>query len=545
MQVQLPGGSGELGPTNTYDEGPATTDVSGGITRDVGGPGRSRVTAGSLSPLEDHLTAPRGRGRLRDAAHTGAAGGAACGDLISLSVRVEGDRVAEAGFEAKGCAAARAAGSAAVEAAEGAPVLEVARLTPDRIAEAVGGLSPARRHAALLASDALHRALGAAARAGAPRLAHHGGRTLVAMSGGVDSAVAAQLAIEAGHEVVGVTLELWADPETDGTRSCCSAEAVTGARALAHRMGIPHLTLDVRGPFRETVVRNFVADHGAGRTPNPCVRCNGQVRFDAMLELADALGAGQLATGHYARIDRDERGPLLRGAVDSRKDQTYMLSGLQPAELGRLWFPLGELEKPAVRDLARAAALPVAEKPESQDLCFLAGTGRERFLARHGLSDHGNRGGEIVDRRGAVLGMHRGHERFTVGQRRGIGVSARNPLYVLHKEAATNRVTVGPRSALARRRVVVRGARLHRPASQVDRVRLRYRAQPVGCRVEDDRPAGRHDRLELSLREAVHGVAPGQTACLMRGDLVLGWATIADDPASGHEPVTAGTAEHR
>ena len=501
--------------------------------------------AAEPSPLEDHLTAPRGWGRLSGAPFTGAAGGAACGDLIRLSVHIDRERVAEAGFEASGCAAARAAGSAAVEVAAGADVLEVARVTPERVAAELGGLSSARRHAALLAADALHRALGAAARAGAPRLEPRADRTLVAMSGGVDSAVAAQLAIDAGHEVVGVTLELWADPETDGSRSCCSAEAVTGARALAHRMGIPHLTLDLREPFRKAVVQDFVAEHGAGRTPNPCVRCNGRVRFDAMLALAEALGAERLATGHYARVEVDEHGPILRAAVDRGKDQTYMLSGLRPADLGRLWFPLGELEKSAVRELARAAALPVAEKPESQDLCFLAGTGRDRFLARYGERRE-RRSGQVVDRSGAVLGTHAGHERFTIGQRRGIGVSSGDPLYVLHKDAATNRVTVGPRSALARRRVVVRGARLHRAAAQVDRVRVRYRSEPVRCRVVGDVAAGRHDHLELSLAEVVHGVAPGQTACLMRGDLVLGWGTIADErspavaPASDAEQAIAG-----
>ena len=484
------------------------------------------------SPFEEHLLEPRGRGALRGAEHAGAAGGAACGDLVRISVRVEGDRVRAAGFEASGCAAVEAAGSAVVELAEGAPLLEAACLTPERVASELGGLSPARRHAAELAADAFHRALGAAARDGAPALERSEDRTLVAMSGGVDSAVAAQLAADAGHEVVGVTLELFADPATDGTKSCCSPQAVTGARALAHRMGLPHLTLDLRAPFGTQVVDDFVAEHAAGRTPNPCVRCNGQVRFDAMLRLATSLGAARLATGHYARVTADGRGPLLRIGADPAKDQSYMLARLDPGHLRRLWFPLGGLTKPAVRKLARAAELPVAERPESQDLCFLAGTRSESFLRRHagrrraagGLGDE--RPGEIVDRAGTVLGRHPGHERFTVGQRRGLGVSASIPLYVLSKDAALNRVVVGPRSQLATTRVVAGPARLHRPGTAIDRVKLRYQAAPVPCRVEGELEPGHHERITLRLAEPVAGVAPGQLACLMRDETVVGFATI-------------------
>src|SRR5918992_2215471 len=297
-------------------------------------------TAGSREAmLRHHLDSPRGLGVLDRAPHSGAAGGAACGDLIRMSVRVADGRVAEAGFQARGCAAARAAGSAAVELCEGAPLPAAALITPDALSDELGGLGPAASHAAELAADALHRALGMAARDGAARLPRDERRTLVAMSGGVDSAAAAQLALDAGEEVMAVTLELWSDPATDGERSCCSPQAVTGARALAHRMGIPHFTLDLRESFRAQVVDDFIAGYAAGSTPNPCVRCNGEVRFDAMLELAGALGAARLATGHYARVARDEHGPLVRAASDRRKDQSYMLAKLDPVLLERLSFP--------------------------------------------------------------------------------------------------------------------------------------------------------------------------------------------------------------
>ncbi|MFL5819530.1 MAG: tRNA 2-thiouridine(34) synthase MnmA [Solirubrobacteraceae bacterium] len=474
--------------------------------------------------LQEHLTRPRGIGHVPRGASTGAAGGARCGDLVRLSVSIERDRVTDAGFAARGCATLTAAASAAVALVRGRSVLDAARVGPDRVAAELGGLIAPKRHAADLAADALHRALGSAVRRQATTAAEPR-RVLVAMSGGVDSAVAALLCDRGGDEVAAVTLELWADRDNDAERSCCSAQAVRVARALAHGMGLPHFTLDLRAEFGAGVVEPFVEDHRAGLTPNPCVRCNGHVRLDAMLDFAGRLGAPALATGHYARVTSDGEGPVLRSAADPAKDQSYMLAAVAPATLARLRFPLGELRKPQVRELAGAAGLPVATKAESQDLCFLAGTDRQTFLARHG----GMRElpGEIVDRRGRVLGRHRGQHAFTVGQRRGIGVAAAQPLYVLAKDPAANRVTVGPRPQLGRSRVVVAGATLHRDAARVDRVKLRYRSRPVLCRVAGHPPAGRHRRLELELGEPVEGAAPGQLACLMSGDLVVGHATIA------------------
>jgi tRNA-uridine 2-sulfurtransferase len=438
-----------------------------------------------------------------------------CGDLIRVSVSVDGATV-RAGFAAEGCGALTAAGSALVTLVDGEPLLTGARVGVREISSELGGLSPGKLHAAELAADALHRALGAAAAAQAS-LAPDPARTLVAMSGGVDSAVAALL-VSRTREAVAVTLELWADPANDAEASCCSAVAVRVARGLAHRMGMAHLTLDLRDQFRAGVVDPFLAGYAAGETPNPCINCNGHVRLDAMLDLADRLGAADLATGHYARRTADG---LLRTAADPAKDQAYMLSALKPASLARMRFPLAELTKPEVRALAAEAELPVASKAESMDLCFLAGTGKAAFLARHGgLADTP---GEIVDSGGAVLGTHHGHHHFTVGQRKGLGVRADEPLYVLRTEAGSNRVVVGSRDELATRHVRVRAARLHRPANEVDAVRLRYHSRAVPCRVA----AGEGRRLELELAEPFHGAAPGQAACLLRGDVIVGWGTIA------------------
>jgi tRNA-uridine 2-sulfurtransferase len=474
--------------------------------------------------LQAYLTDGSRRGDPPPGSCSGAAGGAPCGDLVRVSLALSEGRAERVTFAAEGCAGASAAAAAVAELADGADVLELAAIGTDGVAAALGGLTPQGRHAAELAADALHRALTTAIRADDVSAPAHPDRVLVAMSGGVDSAVAALLEREAGHEVVAVTLKLWADQRTDGEKSCCSPQAVLGARGVAHSLGIPHLTMDLEDEFRAAVVDRFLEGYAEGRTPNPCVRCNGELRIDAMARLAERLGASALVTGHYARVVDDGEGPLLGAAADPAKDQAYMLSALAPSTLARLRFPLADLEKPRVREIAAAAGLPVARKKESQDLCFLAGEGRRSFLRRHGrLRD---RDGELVDRGGRVVGRHRGHHHFTVGQRRGIGVAGREPLYVLATDAGANRVTVGTRAELATRTVSVRDVTLHRDGARVDRVRLRYHAKTLGCE-PIGASKGAHEELTVGLREPASAVAPGQTAALMAGDLIVGHATIA------------------
>ena len=475
--------------------------------------------------FEYHLTSPQGYRNHPVDATTVTVGGGACCDEIRFSVALTGDRITDAGFDGRGCGAATAAGSAAVELVCGRDVLEAARIGTTQIADELGGLSPGKLHAADLAAEALARALAAAVQANAPLTRPARRATLVAMSGGVDSAVAALQSAQAGPAVA-VTLELFTDPENDGERSCCSASAVAQARALAHSMGLPHFTIDLRSEFRAGVIEPFIAGYAAGETPNPCIGCNGHVRLDAMLALADRLGCTHLATGHYARVDECDHpdGPLLRAAVDQTKDQTYMLAALSPASLARMRFPLGELTKPEVRRIAADAGLPVAAKADSQDLCFLAGTDRARFLARHGRL--GDRPGSIVDQRGNVLGRHRGQHRFTVGQRKGIGVSGAARVYVLDKDAAAATVTIGPREALRREHIAIRQTRLHRDGTRVNCVKLRYRSRPLPARLLADAPAGCHPSLIVQLDSPGDGAAPGQLACLMDGELIVGWGTV-------------------
>ncbi len=473
--------------------------------------------------FESYLRDESRVGPVVDGAFVGSAGGAACGDLSRVSFLVEDGRIGSVSFDTEGCGATRAATAAVAETIDGAPVLEAALLDVDTVDQSIGGLTPAKRHAAQLATDALHRALSGAA-SSALNLATPAQRVAVAMSGGVDSAVAALLAREQGAEVVGVTVKLWTDPATDGAKACCSPEAVLGARGLAHQMGIPHFTLDLEEDFRRRVVDRFIGGYAEGSTPNPCILCNGEVRLAAMVDLAERLGAGRLLTGHYARIVEDAEGPLLATAADQAKDQSYMLAALPPELLGRLGFPLTELTKPEVREIAARHDLAVARKAESQDLCFLAGQGKRGFLRRHGGLRE--RDGAIVDSAGRPLGRHRGHHDFTVGQRRGTGVSANVPLYVLATDPATNTVTLGTRAELEQLTVRVRDAVLHRDGGEVDRVKLRYRSRSLPATLSAAE-RGRHSSLEIRLGEPFAGVAPGQTAVLMAGDRIVGHGTIA------------------
>ncbi len=466
------------------------------------------------------------RGPAPDDAFTGAAGGAACGDLSRLSLTIADGRLASVTFDTEGCGATRAATAAVAEAIEGATVLEAASLSIDDAEDLLGGLVPSKRHAAQLATDALHRALSAAAASSLPLdlATASSERVAVAVSGGVDSAVAALLERERGADVIAITVKLWADPETDGTKACCSPEAVLGARAVAHSLDIPHFTLDLEADFRRRVVGRWVEGYAEGQTPNPCILCNGEVRLAAMLDLAQRLGATRLLTGHYARIVEDAEGPLLAAGADAAKDQSYMLAALPPDLLSRLGFPLTDMTKDEVRAVAARHGLAVAKKPESQDLCFLAGQGKRGFLRRHGnLVD---RDGAIVDRSGRTLGRHRGHHNFTVGQRRGIGVSLNEPGYVVATDAAANTVTVGSREDLETRRIRVRDAVLHRDGARVDNVRLRYHSTTLPATVGAAAP-GRHDALDLELDEPFTAASPGQTAVLMDGETIVGHGTIS------------------
>jgi tRNA-uridine 2-sulfurtransferase len=365
-----------------------------------------------------------------------------------------------------------------------------------------------------LAADALANAIGPAVQSPPSRE-----RVAVAMSGGVDSAVAL---LRAGPAAVGVTLRLWLDPNgPSAERACCSPSAVVAARELCHSLGVPHVTLDLREEFRRAVVTPFVRGYARGETPNPCIRCNGAFRFAELLAFRRRIGASRLATGHYARIVDHGGTRLLARAADLDKDQSYMLARLDPRQLEHLWFPLGDQVKADTRAEAAQAGLAVASRAESQEACFLAGDDYRAFLGRHGLTP---RPGKIVDDGGATLGSHEGFWRFTPGQRRGLGIAGAAPLYAIELDPRTNTVVAGPRSALARRRVSVRG-RLFAEAETVT-AKLRYRSPAVAAHV---RATGRG--FELELAEPAYGVARGQAAVLYAGDVVVGSGLVTSTAA--------------
>jgi tRNA-uridine 2-sulfurtransferase len=362
-----------------------------------------------------------------------------------------------------------------------------------------------------LAVEALATALGQAFVASpAP------GRAVVAMSGGVDSAVAL---LRAAPNAIGVTLRLWQDPAAPhAERACCSPAAVAAARNTCHALGLPHVTLDLREEFRRAVVQPFAKSYEAGETPNPCIRCNGAFRFDELLSFVSRAGAETLWTGHYARVVERNGTLLVARGADARKDQSYMLATLSSDVLARVRFPLGAQSKAETRQEAARAGLAAAGRAESQEACFLGGGDYRGFLERHGLrSDDG----EIVDENGQVLGEHDGYWRFTAGQRRGLGVVADRPLYVLRTDRETNSVVVGPRESLAVRRVVVDG-RLYLPVSRCV-VKLRYGSPPVRASV-----AQSNGGFALDLDEPAYGVAPGQFAVVYDSDAVVGAGAIED-----------------
>ena len=361
-----------------------------------------------------------------------------------------------------------------------------------------------------LGADALASALGQAFRA-----APQPGRIAVAMSGGVDSAVAL---LRARPRALGVTLRLWLDPAGPrADRACCSPAAVIQARETCHALGLPHVTLDLRDAFRAAVVRPFVEGYAAGSTPNPCMRCNGAFRFAALVAFAGRAGADVLWTGHYARLVERAGIRLVSRAADEGKDQSYMLGTVDPSLLEHVGFPLGTQTKEETRAEARAAGLPAATRVESQEACFLAGGDYRTFLERQGVA---REPGPIVSEDGAVLGRHAGLWRFTPGQRRGIGVASAEPLYALRAEPGRNALVVGPRRSLACRRVAARG-RLYVDAARVE-AKLRYRSDPVPADVELT-----PDGFTLHLAEPAEAVAPGQVAVLYDDGAVVGAGVIA------------------
>jgi tRNA-uridine 2-sulfurtransferase len=369
------------------------------------------------------------------------------------------------------------------------------------------------------------------------------GHVVVAMSGGVDSSVAAALLVEAGYRVTGVMMRLWAEdtpstatPGPAGAENrCCTDEAVNEARRVASLLGIPFRLVDYEDAFKACVVDYFVAEYGRGRTPNPCLACNRHLRFGRLLAHARQMGADYLATGHYARVDRpDGSGDgryRLRMGVDPNKDQSYVLYVLGQEALRHVLFPLGAYTKPQVRELARRHSLPVADREESMELCFVGDDDYRGFLRRH--APQVVEPGPILDSAGRVIGRHRGLPFYTVGQRRGLGIAAAEPLYVIRLDVERNALVVGPAGELGRRRLTA--SEVHYVAGQAPpgpvrvQAKIRYRAtlaEATWTPLEGARAAVEFDR---PLRD----ITPGQAVVAYEGDEVVGGGLIEGGPSEG------------
>lgn len=358
-------------------------------------------------------------------------------------------------------------------------------------------------------------------------------RVVVAMSGGVDSSVAAALLVEQGYDVVGLMMRLWSEPgmgpDAPANR-CCTPDQMADARRVAGRLNIPFYVIDSQTVFREKIVQFFIDEHVKGRTPNPCIECNREIRFTYLLEYALALDAQYLATGHYVQVkEQNGRFHVYKG-IDDNKDQSYVLHMLDQEKLSHVLFPLGEYTKPQVRELAQKFNLPVASKSESQDLCFLGDGDYRRFLQQY--SQDVAQPGPILDMDGNPLGEHQGLFAYTIGQRKGLGISTPEPVYVVAKDAGRNALIVGPRSILGQQTLTVRDVNWVSgtvPDTAVDgEIKIRYKARPAAGEITS-LPEG---KAAVSFFEPVFGITPGQGAIFYQGAECIGGGIIEDMPVN-------------
>jgi len=353
-------------------------------------------------------------------------------------------------------------------------------------------------------------------------------RIVVGMSGGVDSSATAALLLDQGYDVVGITLKLWPqDCVSRAEDKCCGPQAVMDARAVCHKLGIPYYLIDEAGEFQKHVIQYFADEYKSGRTPNPCVMCNQNLKFGRLIGRADQLGAQFIATGHFARVEKTPDGSrtLLRRGRDLRKDQSYFLFSLRQDQLARAMFPLGEKSKSDTREVARHCQLKTADKEESMEICFVPDNNYGRFLEQAKLVEKHR--GEIVDLQGNILGHHEGIEFYTIGQRKGLGISSSKPLYVVELDAAANRVVVGDDSDLERDEFVADRCNwipFDQPSGPFEAtVKIRYNHPGTAATVTPFGPG----KVQVKLHALQRAVTPGQAAVFYQDDLVLGGGWIS------------------
>jgi len=348
-------------------------------------------------------------------------------------------------------------------------------------------------------------------------------KVVVAMSGGVDSSVAAALLKEEGYEVIGVTMQIW-PPESRKFGGCCGVAAIEDARKVAHTLGIPHYVMNLRDVFAEKVINNFIDEYRRGRTPNPCVRCNQHIKFGALLEKARGLGADFIATGHHARIEKEKGRYLLKKGLDRNKDQSYFLYALTQEQLSRSLMPIGKLTKEKVREIARALILPVASKPQSQEICFIPDDDYCGFIKDN--IPGAAKPGPILDEKGKALGTHRGIISHTIGQRKGLGIAAGEPLYVIAIDPERNAIVVGPKEKAFSDELVASGLNwiaFETPAYPLPTLaKIRYRHPEAEAVVT---PLG-EDKVNVKFTQPQMAITPGQAVVFYDEDVVVGGGTI-------------------
>lgn len=443
-----------------------------------------------------------------------------CGDMIEMYLDIKNDRATRVRYLASGCPGAMASAAAAAELAEGRTLDELALLTEQNVYDLLEDLPDSKRGCSNLGALAIKNAVenyvsGPGLEAQPPE----DNRIAIAMSGGVDSSVTAGLLLRTGFDVIGVSMHLY---DTEATKSCCSAKDLADAAAVADKLRIPHYTVDFRQLFRQKVIEPFCREYLAGRTPNPCVDCNRFVKLTALMQLVNDLGASRLATGHYVQVSHDAVAGrwLVSKSVDENKDQSYMFWCASQESLSHLETPLGHFDKTQVRELAKQYALPVAEKSESQDICFVPENDYRCFLAEQDC--YSPTPGPIVDTSGSVMGQHSGLFNYTIGQRKGLGMSAPSRLYVAAMDVDSNTLVLGSREDAAVRRLIVDQVNWVAWARLLDTRNVeavhRYHARPIAADVS---PLG-ENTVMVEYAEPIVGVAPGQSIVFYEGNVVLG-----------------------
>ncbi len=478
--------------------------------------------------INDHFINPRNIGELADADGVGTAGNSKDGDFLKIFIKIDGDIIKRIAFKAFGCPTAIASGSMTTELAAGRSLDEAAMITSQKVEAALGGLPANKADCSNIGAKALQSALEDFISRDNFKTTRPVGerRVAVAMSGGVDSSTAAALLKSEGYDVIGITMRLHNETPIESSRACCSPLDIDDARNVAARLGFPHYSLDMRDKFESKVIKRFCDEYLLGKTPNPCMECNREIKFKELLKTARQLGAEHLATGHYVDIRHNETTGryLVYRSVDKNKDQSYMFWSASQEVLSKLLMPLGNRTKKTTRSIAENFDLAVADKLESQEICFIPDNDYRRFLTEY--AGYKPLPGPIVNLTGERLGEHHGLPFYTIGQRRGLGITHSEPLYVIEIRPDSNTLIVGSKSEFNTKTILVGEVNFipfdNLSAPMPVQVKYRYNMSPVDAAVE----AISDTEVKVIFDSPQGGVAPGQSVVFYDNDMVVGGGII-------------------